>query len=511
MEECQDQEASSDGISSDSRSLAALYEKFTFFRESKYFCDLVLIAGSERFPCHKCILAAQSEWFHAMFTNGMKESTQDEITLEVESNVLRTFLDYLYSGKIIINSSNVFMVLESSAFFQISKLTEMCEDFLLDTLSPSNLIQYYDTAFTFNLPRLLKKCHGTLTLRFQVLQDTPDFFTINPKQLKALLEDDSLNVASEDVVFNMVCDWVNHDPKERVKYALDLFDAVRLPLVEPVLLTKIGSQSFARECEGLLEKTLNALHLALKGTHHCVPRHSFGLMRARRFPIEELPVGYVDNDEGWWYEDSDFDTLVIEPTYNIALKGFTMFTAAPQKEGDDSTAADGEYTALIIIERCLSDDHDASVIIYNKNHQYPAVPRPSLSTPPFHIHPEHPSVVVMTDVMLDRPIPLRKNVKYVVKALITGPPSFMMKRGQTATIDILQQHYAEAPVEKLPRDRKGPIIWVHDFQNNETFGNMTNIQRGQFAEFLYTLLPSDAAFSEDLSAALTTPRERKHN
>jgi hypothetical protein len=36
------------------------------------FCDVVLVADGKKFPCHKVILAALSEFFENMFFNSFK-------------------------------------------------------------------------------------------------------------------------------------------------------------------------------------------------------------------------------------------------------------------------------------------------------------------------------------------------------------------------------------------------------------------------------------------------------
>ncbi|EYC07262.1 hypothetical protein Y032_0071g557 [Ancylostoma ceylanicum] len=50
------------------------------------FSDVVFVVDGEKFPAHKVLLAARSEYFRAMLYGGLKESDEGEIVLE-ETNV----------------------------------------------------------------------------------------------------------------------------------------------------------------------------------------------------------------------------------------------------------------------------------------------------------------------------------------------------------------------------------------------------------------------------------------
>ena len=56
---------------------AHLLFKLGQFRENGEFIDVRLKVDESIFPAHRNVLAANSDYFHAMFTNGMKESNQE--------------------------------------------------------------------------------------------------------------------------------------------------------------------------------------------------------------------------------------------------------------------------------------------------------------------------------------------------------------------------------------------------------------------------------------------------
>ena len=58
-----------------------LLSKSAQFREQGEFIDVGLKVGEEVFSARRIVLAANSEYFHAMFAHGMKESNQEVIEL----------------------------------------------------------------------------------------------------------------------------------------------------------------------------------------------------------------------------------------------------------------------------------------------------------------------------------------------------------------------------------------------------------------------------------------------
>ena len=87
-----------------------LMQSLNDLRKQKTFCDVVVRAGSSdrELSSHKCVLAAVSNYFKAMFTAGLAESNQEEVTINgISSTILEQLLDYAYTAEIKITKSNV--------------------------------------------------------------------------------------------------------------------------------------------------------------------------------------------------------------------------------------------------------------------------------------------------------------------------------------------------------------------------------------------------------------------
>ena len=78
-----------------------LQSKCAQFRNESQFIDVRLKVGEDIFPAHRIVLAANSDYFYAMFTDGMKESNQEVIELKDESispDVFKIILNSIYTG-----------------------------------------------------------------------------------------------------------------------------------------------------------------------------------------------------------------------------------------------------------------------------------------------------------------------------------------------------------------------------------------------------------------------------
>ena len=101
----------------------------------------MLVAGGMRFRVHRAILAANSPYFRALFTNGMKETDEETIELPgVDPSILEMVLNYMYMRSIVINLDNVFTLLTHADNFFVSGLVEKCSEFLRSNLSSTNCV-----------------------------------------------------------------------------------------------------------------------------------------------------------------------------------------------------------------------------------------------------------------------------------------------------------------------------------------------------------------------------------
>ena len=111
-----------------------LLSKYAQFRDQSQFINVRLKVCEDIFATHRIVLAANnSGYFHAMFTDGMKESNQKIIELKDESispNALKIVMDSIYTGDLCVNEENVFEVLAAADHLQVTTVVQQCCDFL---------------------------------------------------------------------------------------------------------------------------------------------------------------------------------------------------------------------------------------------------------------------------------------------------------------------------------------------------------------------------------------------
>ena len=86
-----------------------LHYKCALFRDEGQFVDVRLKVDEDFFSVHRIVLAVSSNYFYAMFTNGVKESNQEIIELKDESitsNALKIILEFVLENVVIVAGIN---------------------------------------------------------------------------------------------------------------------------------------------------------------------------------------------------------------------------------------------------------------------------------------------------------------------------------------------------------------------------------------------------------------------
>ena len=77
------------------------HRNLELLQETDLFTDVCLVVEGERFPSHRVVLAAHSQYFYTMFTCGMTETRNQEIPIHgLSAPVFRIVLNYIYRGRV---------------------------------------------------------------------------------------------------------------------------------------------------------------------------------------------------------------------------------------------------------------------------------------------------------------------------------------------------------------------------------------------------------------------------
>ncbi|XP_051165737.1 kelch-like protein 5 [Leptopilina boulardi] len=268
------------------------------YLQKQQLCDVTLIAGEKRFNAHRLVLSAGSEYFAAMFTSSMRESTHNEIELKgVDGNALWALVRYCYTGCIELREDSVETLLATACLLQLSPVVEACCQFLIKQLHPSNCLGIRVFAETQGCTHLLNVAHAYTTEHFMEVMRNQEFLMLSVNEVAKLFESDDLNVPSEETIFHALMTWLDHDPIERKKDASRLLALVKLPLLSPAFIAdNIESSEVFRD-----QRSQDLIMEALK--YHLLPERRPLLQSGRTRPRKAtvgllLAVGGMDANKG---------------------------------------------------------------------------------------------------------------------------------------------------------------------------------------------------------------------
>ncbi|XP_028811057.1 speckle-type POZ protein-like [Denticeps clupeoides] len=107
--------------------------------DQSLFPDCSLFVAGQEFQAHKAILAARCPVFRAMFTHDMMERQTNRVEIhEMEPEVLKELLTFIYSGKAPNLQDVAAELLVAADMYLLERLKRMCEEALCSSLTVEN-------------------------------------------------------------------------------------------------------------------------------------------------------------------------------------------------------------------------------------------------------------------------------------------------------------------------------------------------------------------------------------
>ena len=201
-------------------------------RKENQLLDVRFRINEHCFTAHRVVLASCSPYLRAMFTCGMRESTQEEIVLrDIEPQAMELLIEFAYTGEIEVTTENVQDLLPAAGILQLRDLKVACCEFLSDHMDVTNCLGIKQFADMHSCPDLVKKANRFIIRKFADVVRTDEFLDVPHHVLCELLGNDHLHVENELQVFNAFLRWIDHDLDGRAPFAYDLLDCIRIPLL----------------------------------------------------------------------------------------------------------------------------------------------------------------------------------------------------------------------------------------------------------------------------------------
>ncbi|KAL8503529.1 hypothetical protein ACS0TY_022313 [Phlomoides rotata] len=199
------------------------------------------------------ILAAKSPFFYRLFSNGIRESEQRYVTLQIQASeeaALMHLLNFMYSNTLPITSSTALLdVLMAADKFEVASCMRYCSRLLRNIpMTCESALLYLDlpgsVLMANTVQQLTDAAKQFLAARFKDLTKSPeDVLNLPLAGIEAVLFSDDLQVASEDAVFDFVLKWARlHYPRleeRREILSKRLLRFVRFPCMSCRKLKKV--------------------------------------------------------------------------------------------------------------------------------------------------------------------------------------------------------------------------------------------------------------------------------
>ncbi|CAH8668317.1 unnamed protein product [Schistosoma curassoni] len=182
------------------------------------FSDVILVVQNTRFPAHRAILAARSEYFRALFYGGLAESSSPVVYLnDINVVAFKNILQYIYTGQMKLTKPKLTLSILCLAHqYNFRSLETVISTYLTHSLSVKNVWCIYDMAVMYNLDDLITACLRFLDCLAPAPLYNPRFLRLSQSSVERLLSRDSF-CASEIEIFRAVCSWLQNSKESNCR------------------------------------------------------------------------------------------------------------------------------------------------------------------------------------------------------------------------------------------------------------------------------------------------------
>lgn len=173
------------------------FDRLKYHQTTGRFCDVTISINSTTFRAHRVVLASVSPYFDSLlhYNRIAKEKVCDiqffhehfmfQICLRYKNvAAFEHLLNYMYSGQITIDRTNVIDLLRYANELMIIKLKSYCIDYLNRFLDSSNCLAVKTLSEKYEIPKLAAKATAYFEQNLNiVLQDNSDILELDAQDL----------------------------------------------------------------------------------------------------------------------------------------------------------------------------------------------------------------------------------------------------------------------------------------------------------------------------------------
>ena len=363
-------------------------------------------------PAHKYILAISSSVFFAMFYGEMAEPGDTIELPDCNSESFLELLRFVYCDEVKLTGSNVIQVLYLAKKYMIPSLSDECTKFLRQNLDANNVFSVLPGARIYEEATLVEKCWEMVDEHSEEAMYSEAFLDITHEMLSSVLQRDTLSAREVDI-FKAVDRWAKHQckktqrevtGKDKRKLLGEAINLIRFPL-----MTEEEFASLVPKTKLLPKKDVCDIFLYFNNVLESplifsdVPRNTQEIKRIIRFKDVKAPSG------SWCYDGIKHDSVAFSVSDNVALHGVRLFGSEGAK-------------------------YSVTVGIYDKGTRT-NTEKLTEEVGTFDTEKDITNGYYGFDVLFKRPVAVKKNETYEIRAVINGPISYSGQQGQTQVTD----------------------------------------------------------------------------
>ena len=135
--------------------LRKLSENFSNLLLDENTSDFLILCGDDEFRVHRNILKSRSSYFNGLLSNNFAENKTGRIVIKnMDSNTVKSLIEYMYSGRLKDLESNCTQLLKAANMYDLPLLKKSCEDELISTMTVDNVVDLFVLAEDHNAVEL---------------------------------------------------------------------------------------------------------------------------------------------------------------------------------------------------------------------------------------------------------------------------------------------------------------------------------------------------------------------
>ncbi|KAL3356120.1 hypothetical protein AABB24_017006 [Solanum stoloniferum] len=248
--------------------------------DSTWNCDSPRVMRVKTLNISSPILAAKSPFFYKLFSNGMRESEQRQVTLRInasEEAALMELLKFMYRNMLTTNTApGLLDVLMAADKFEVASCMKYCSRLLCNLpMTPESALLYLELPSSVLMADAVRPLTDAakqfLAARYKdITKFQEEVMKLPLAGIEAILSSDDLQVASEDAVYDFVLKWTRaHYPlieERREILSSRLGRCIRFPFMSCRKLRKVlACNDFEHEFASKL--VLEALFFKAEAPH----------------------------------------------------------------------------------------------------------------------------------------------------------------------------------------------------------------------------------------------------